>query len=74
MPTSKEEKKRVELSVRKDFARLEARLASASPGVLDLLRVYGGYEDAIRQMNNYLGIIQPEPRFDTTDATTPREE
>ena len=70
MPASKEEKKRVEKAVKADFAKLEAKLAKTNPGILDLLQVYGGYECAFRQMNNYLEIIQPEPRFDTTDGTS----
>jgi len=74
MSTSKEEKKRMEEQIQADLTRMEAKLESTSPGVLDLLRVYGGYESALRQMNNYLSIIQPELRFDTTDGTRLRTE
>ena len=74
MVTSKKEIAQMEERVRADLAGMEARLRDVSPGVLDLLRVYGGYEGALRHMDNYLGIHRAEPRFDTSDGTTVIEE
>jgi hypothetical protein len=70
MPMSKEKKKRrMEQQVKADLNRMEAKLESSSPGILDMLRVYDGYEIALHHMDNYLEILHPEPRFDTTDGT-----
>jgi hypothetical protein len=66
---TKKAKRRIEVRVQTDMAQMEAKLQNTSPGVLDLLRVYGGYENALHHMDSYLGIIHPEPRFNTTDGT-----
>lgn len=63
----------MEDNVRAELMRMEERLAATNPGVLDVLRVYGGYEGAIRHMDHYLGISHPEPRFDTSDTTCVEE-
>lgn len=43
-----EGKERVRHEVEQEFVRMEAELAARQPGVLDLLRVYGDYEAALR--------------------------
>lgn len=54
--------------VETDFAEMEAELArTAGPGVLEMLRVYGDYDQALREAEAYL---TPAPAiFTTTDNT-----
>ena len=53
-----------------DFAAMEEALASSNPGIMDLLRVYGDQEAAIRQASDYLAILTPRPSFVTTDRSS----
>ncbi len=51
----------VEKKVAADFRDMEKALEARNPGVLELLRVYGGYEAAIVQAESYLGLIDLVP-------------
>jgi hypothetical protein len=53
--------------VERQFAKLEA-VAASSPGLETLLSAYGYYETAMRQMDSYLAMINPAPKF--TVSTT----
>lgn len=50
------------------IARME-KLAAKQPGVMDVLKAYGGYEEALRQVDNYLMVVSPVPQFTTTSTT-----
>ncbi len=49
-------------SVAEQFARLEST-AAATPGLVTLLRVYGVYEDAQKQVDAYFALLNPPPQF-----------
>jgi hypothetical protein len=51
------------------FGSLEESLKVTNPGILDVLEVYGGYEAAVREANNYLSTLTPAPVFSTTDSS-----
>lgn len=53
-----------------DFAFMEKALESSNPGILDVLRIYGDQEAAVRQANDYLAILTPTPLFLTTNASS----
>jgi|EndMetStandDraft_3_1072993.scaffolds.fasta_scaffold35138_4 hypothetical protein len=55
--------------VRADFDSFENALASRNPGLLDVVKVYGGYEAAIQQAEKYLAATNLHPRFCTTNGT-----
>ncbi len=63
----REEEARLQKQTQREFGKLEAELRKTSPGVPELLQVYGGYEAAVRQAEAYLRILEPVPRFSTTD-------
>ena len=52
--------------VAREFAALEA---ATSPGVLEVLRVYGGYQEAADQVDEYLAAITPPAAFSMTNST-----
>jgi len=70
MPETKTSKEQIEAQVSAEFRSLEEALAASSPGVLDLLQVYGGYEAAVRQADAYLAGLGPQPIFFTTDRSS----
>jgi len=39
------------------------------PGVSELLKVYGGYEEAVRAMQEYLEMTKPQPFITTFNMT-----
>jgi hypothetical protein len=55
-----------------EFAKMEQRLAETNPGIMEILRVYGGYEEAIRQADWYLSSYQQilQPSTSTSDCST----
>lgn len=55
--------------VEEDFRELEDRAAKEAPGVLEVLRVYGGYEAAIRQMDAYLASTTVPPNISATNTS-----
>jgi len=62
-------KEQVEAEVGADFAKMEQALAAASPGVLDVLEVYGQAEAVIRQAEQYLSPDPVAPVFFDTDTS-----
>ena len=49
---------------------MEGLLRSAEqqfPGITDLLRVYGGYEEMIREVQQYVDATQQEPVITTSN-------
>lgn len=54
--------------VESKFSQLEADLASTNPGVVDVLRVYGTYEDALRQVESFFAALDPVPQFSTSNS------
>lgn len=57
----------LEESVERSFDRLEA---AASPGLLDVLEVYGGYEEVVQEVDEYLSGTSPEPIVLTSNSST----
>ena len=51
------------------FGLLEKSAKIANPGILDVLAVYGDYEAAVREINDYLQSLAPNPVFLTTDSS-----
>lgn len=41
------------------------------PGVSELLKVYGGYEEAVRAMQEYLAMTKPQPFITTLNQSCP---
>ena len=70
-PTRAQEAATVKAAVQNQFAKLDAA-AATSPGLETLLRVYGGYEAALKQVDNYFAMLRPTPHF--TVSTTSGEE
>ena len=68
-----EEKDRVRKEVERSFAELQQRLEENNPGVMDVLRVYGRHEEALRQADRYLGILGVRPRITASNVTMPAE-
>lgn len=60
---------RVRREVESQFGKMEAELAATNPGVLDVLRVYGGYEAALKQAEDYFAALNPSPQFSTTNTS-----
>lgn len=63
------DREKVRQETEQEFARMEAEFASTQPGLLDLLRVYGGYEAALRQADEYFAALDPVPDFSTTNTS-----
>lgn len=40
------------------------------PGVVELAKVYGQYDELVRISNEYLGLTKPKIPFKTTNSTT----
>ena len=55
--------------VEADLQRLEAAASQSCPGLLDVLRVYGQFEEAQRQTDYYLSLLNPQPTFSTSDSS-----
>ncbi len=55
----------VQREVEADFRAMED-LAAANPGILDVIRVFGNYEAAVRQAEEYLSALSPRPIIYTT--------
>ena len=68
MPTEVNEEK-VRQETEQEFARMEAELAATQPGVLDVLRVYGDCEAALRQADEYFAALNPVLVFSTTNTS-----
>lgn len=51
------------------FTKLEEAIAASNPGILDVLQVYGGYEEALQQAEAYLAAFEAQPLFCTSNAS-----
>jgi len=69
--TQAQEAAKVRADIKNQFAKLDTA-AAASPGLETLLRVYGGYEAALKQVDNYFALLHPTPHF--TVSTTSGEQ
>jgi len=58
----------IRLEVDSQFEKLEADLATTNPGVVDVLRVYGAYEEALQQVESYFAALDPVPQFSTSNS------
>ena len=52
-----------------EFRALDQAANAVQPGILELLRVYGGYDAALQQMDAYLRIENATPSFSTGSST-----
>jgi hypothetical protein len=59
----------VRRAVEGEFRALDQAADVAKPGILELLRVYGGYDAALQQMDVYLRIENATPSFSTGSST-----
>jgi hypothetical protein len=56
--------------VERQFADMERALGTTNAGILDVLRVYGGLDEAMRQVDAYLTLLNPTtPNFTTTSSS-----
>ena len=63
-------KQEIATQVTAEFENLERKLEASNPGVMEVLRVYGGYELAVQQAELYIGLADPKPAaFLTTDTS-----
>lgn len=60
---------RVLADVEADLKKMEEALASANPGMAEMLKVYDNYEAAARQANAYLQLLSPKPVYFTSDRS-----
>jgi hypothetical protein len=67
--SAESEKDKVLRETEQEFARMEVELAASQPGVLDVLRVYGDCEAALRQADEYFAALNPVPDFSTTNTS-----
>lgn len=63
-------RKTIEERVARDFARLEAELAARYPGILDVMRVYGDWESAVRQADEYFAAMERSFPLSNTSNTS----
>jgi hypothetical protein len=61
---------RIKEQVEADFAFMEQDLASSHPGIIDVLRVYGEQEAAVRQASDYFALLTPTRSFFTSDRSS----
>lgn len=64
-PNSDAMRKEIEATLK----RMELDLALASPGVMEILKVYGGYQAAVDRMNAYYAAFRSVHPGTTTNAT-----
>jgi hypothetical protein len=70
MPLEKAREAAVKNQTEREFADIEAAVANAAPGTLEVLRVYGGLEVAVRQADAYLSLLNPiSGKFSTTSSS-----
>lgn len=61
----------VEKSRQSDLGSLLNDAEREIPGVSELLKVYGGYEEAVRTMQEYLEMTKPQPFITTLNQSCP---
>lgn len=70
MPIDPTREAEVKDRVERDFADLERASGKAAAGILDVLRVYGDLEVAMRQADMYLTLLNPvPPNFSTISSS-----
>ena len=69
MDTKEQGERRIREKIEGEFSELEAAMVTTNPGVLDVLKVYGDYEAAMRQADAYFAALDPEPIFSTSDSS-----
>jgi hypothetical protein len=63
-------KQQITDQVNREYAEMEKAMEAANPGLLEVLEVYGGLEDAIRDADAYLQILNPVPAiFSATNSS-----
>jgi hypothetical protein len=50
---------KIKTQVEAEFQGLEVALLASNPGILDVLQVYGGYDEAVKQADAYLAVLKP---------------
>lgn len=61
----------VEKSRQSDLGSLLNDAEREIPSVSELLKVYGGYEEAVRTMQEYLEMTKPQPFITTLNQSCP---
>lgn len=61
--------RQVRAEVHEQFQQLDAAAADA-PGLDTLLRVYGRYEAAMKQVDSYFALLRPTARFTVSNTTS----
>jgi hypothetical protein len=70
MPENPTREAEIKKQVEREFGDMERALQGAGPGVLDVLQVYGACEDALRQADMYLNLLNPvSASFSTTSGS-----
>lgn len=59
----------ISLNAEAFFTEAEDALARENPGVLDVMRVYGDAEAALRQADAYFAALNPPLRFSTSNTS-----
>lgn len=70
MPVDPVREAEVREETERAFSDLERAFAECQVGVVDVLQVYGGLEDAIRQAGAYLALLNPTPAVFSTTANS----
>jgi hypothetical protein len=62
-------KAELEHPINEEFDALTREAEACNPGLLDMLRVFGGYEETVQRMDSYLDLAQPAPQFSISNGT-----
>ncbi len=54
-----------------DLKRLFKHAKQQFPGIMEILQVYGGYEEMEQAVKQYLAVTQPQPLITTSNQTNP---
>lgn len=66
---SEERASAVAAEVHAEFAVMDQAAETAAPGILDLLRVYGGYEFELQQVADYFSLPHAPTQALASDCT-----
>ncbi len=68
-PTAKT-RRAIKTRVRAEFKKLDRALEQLNPGVMEMLKVYGVYEESVRQAAASISSLNPpQPIFSTSDRS-----
>lgn len=56
-------------SVQAELESMEKAAEQVSPGILGILSLYGGYEQAVRQADAYFDFLSQQAAFTTSDTS-----